>query len=180
MHLINGFREKMHDFVRKRRLNKQASPERKTCGLSKAAKIGVIFKYEGVRQHEELAGFSSNLRQNNIHTELMAYVSKPEKYKSVKIPFPVFSNKDLSWLWFPKSKTLLDFMHKDFDILISLCTEKCIPIETVAALSNAGFRVGTYDSRSVNCYDFMIDSTNRKDSKKLIGEIVHYLNMIQS
>lgn len=155
-------------------------PVRSTCGLSRAKKIGIVFRLTSGERDQKIIKLGKDLATQNIIADLLAYTpSLKSKKGNPPLDVAIFTDKDLNWLWFPKSKKLNDFINNDFDILISLCTTKCMPVESIVALSKAGFRVGAYSNHSLALYDFMVQNNFKGKEELLMQEIIHYLNIIK-
>jgi len=67
----------------------------------------------------------------------------------------------------------------EFDMVISLTIEDCLPLDYLVAKSNAKFKVGKLTQKTYK-YDFMIDIAKNNSIKYLIENIVHYLSMIKN
>ena len=102
-----------------------------------------------------------------------------EEFIGLKMPmlqFDFFFLKDLNWYYKPQNYIIKNFLEKDYDILINLCTSNCVPVKYLAGGSKAKFKVGKYE-QDLSIYDMMIDV--KKDTlSALITEVKHYLNLI--
>ncbi len=88
-----------------------------------------------------------------------------------------FSKAQLSWLGFPKEGPAMAFLQQKPDILIDLTVEKKFPLQAVAGLSEAAFKVGFGDLKN-NPYDLNIDIQKEAGPVYLAEQIINYLNLI--
>lgn len=56
--------------------------------------------------------------------------------------FPIFTKKEVDWLWRPKGKQFRNFLNKKYDLLINLSQEKYLPLEYLAASCTANYKIG--------------------------------------
>jgi len=88
--------------------------------------------------------------------------SQPEQ-----ISFQAFNKKSFNWYYIPKSPVVIDFIQKDFDLLISFNTELIPELEAIMDLSNAKFKIGIMDGHS-DLYDLVINPMQEKTWKAYI------------
>jgi len=87
--------------------------------------------------------------------------------------------------WFDNIKHYLYFSHKindfhakNFDILICAFIEDCLPLEYIAATSNARFRVGAFSKAKTNYFELMINTQKNENLEYLLDQINHFLKVI--
>ena len=68
----------------------------------------------------------------------------------------------------------IDFIEKEFDILIDTSLNQIITFHYLVALSKAKMKVGKYSNR-YDYYDFVIDVGNNDDFAYFVNQIKHYL-----
>jgi len=93
--------------------------------------------------------------------------------------FPHFNKKDLDWAFRPRGEAVSSFLQQPFDILIILDKHPTIPLEYVAALSKAKFRVGPLTGNTF-CYELMIEATGAKDLKGFLNQVSFFLNKMKT
>ncbi|TSA49937.1 MAG: hypothetical protein D4R43_03060 [Sphingobacteriales bacterium] len=71
-----------------------------------------------------------------------------------------------------------EFIDRKFDILINVSIKENLPLEYIAALSQASYRVGLYDPNKLYCNDLMIDLKGNKTLQKYIDQVKHYLHIL--
>ena len=94
------------------------------------------------------------------------------------LQFDFFFLKDLNWYYKPQNYVINNFLEKDYDILINLCTSNCVPVKYLAGSSRAKFKVGKFED-NLSVYDMMID-VKQNSLETLIKEVKHYLNLINT
>ncbi|MFM8432612.1 MAG: DUF6913 domain-containing protein, partial [Bacteroidota bacterium] len=114
-------------------------------------------------------------------TLAMGFVDKkklpPAQYPQYGLDF--FCRKDLSIGMIPNDPIVRNFIEERFDILINLNAESCFPLQYIATLSNARFRVGRYDRRTTDCYDLMINIKGDTGIRTMIEEIEQLLRKLK-
>ena len=95
-----------------------------------------------------------------------------------KLSYDFFSKRDLTWFYKPIHAQVRDFIDKEFDLLIDLSMQDNFPLKYIAGLSNAMLRVGKYSEENTQYYDLMIDTSSTMTSDEYLGQIRHYLTII--
>jgi hypothetical protein len=73
------------------------------------------------------------------------------------------------------------FINKRFDILIDINFDKLVPLPYISSLSNAGLKVGLFDTDSNKpSFDLMIDIPQPVETETYLKQIMHYLEIINS
>ena len=122
-----------------------------------------------------MLNYSKELKRSGKKVSLMAY--KEVKVLSGKEDFPCICIKDLKLNMTPKKGHVQDFMHQKFDLLISLHTEECLPLEYISTASSAFFRIGYYQENKTVAYDFMVYGKS-KSLRAFILQMESYIKKI--
>jgi len=145
---------------------------RSSTFIDDAKKIGILFDASELEEKLAVLRFSKLLRSDGKSVKLLAFVDR--SLKGENQPFPTFSKKDLDWALLPKSNIVFEFMEKPFDLLLNFSQKEILPLEYIAATSNARFRVGMA-SQKTYCYDLMIDTSKERGVQAFIDQVVFYL-----
>ena len=143
--------------------------------MNTATDIGIIFDASDVEKTAIINQFADSLRAGKRKIHLFGYYNIPKP--AINFNFPYFNKKNLNWYLEPQGVLVEEFIQRKFDILINACTEEILPLEYIAALSQASFRVGLYNPSKLFCYDFMVDF-KEKNLKGLVEQFRHYLNIV--
>lgn len=164
-------------------LNKKVSKNARTKSFHNfetATKIGILF--DSCQQVTYLAAkrLMEYLKQKNKNVEALGQVLTDEmlKYFPPSNEISLFSLEHLTFLGYPKSQDVEDFIKKDFDILINLCTEENLQINYILGLSKAKFKISkNYETKYA---DFILEfKNNRKpETDELIEKIKFYMQSI--
>ncbi len=176
MILFKALRTSLHNYFLGRQLKKAASGHH-TCNYENANSIAVVFDVSRLENLKPVKKFYQKLRSGNKTVHLLGYVERLKEGQSLSFDFMTLKN--LNWVFIPEHPKATDIMQGNHDILISLCTEKCIPLEYVSAMSNAAYRVGRFIPDKTFCFDLMIDLQGNKDITYLISQVDHYLQIIR-
>ena len=174
---IEKLKQRVGDFYFKRDL-KHNSRTRIVHSFHSAKSIGIL--YDATKQDDMLivSEFVNELFKTNKDVKALGFVNKKELslHHIPMLQFDFFFLKDLNWYYKPQNYIIKNFVDKDYDILINLCTSNCVPIKYLTGASIAKFKVGRQVEESF-IYDLMINV--KEDSLKiLIKEVNHYLNII--
>ncbi len=164
-------------------LNKKAAKLLRTkCfhNFETAQKVGILF--DSCQQVTYLAAkrLIAFLEQKNIEVESIGQVLTDEmlKYFPPSNQISLFSLEQINFFGFPKSQDVEDFIKKDFDILINLCTKENLQINYVLGLSKAKFKISkNYETQFA---DFILEFKNNRnpETDELIEKIKFYMQSI--
>ena len=153
-----------------------------TVGFDEAKKIGILYDATVESDYEVVKEYVKRIRAEYKKDILaMGFVEKKKLPHSqfAQYGFDFFCLKDLDFRMIPNDPIVNNFINERFDILINLNAEKCFPLQYIAALSKARFRVGRYDRRTVHCYDMMINLKGDPGIKTMIEEIEIFLKKLK-
>ena len=176
--MFNRFRENIAAYTLKRKL-KSLKRFRKVCNLNDAKSIGILFDGNDYKNFELSKRFVNIITKSDIKVRAMGYVDEDdldERY--LIIPnFEFYLRKDLDWRLVPNNQYVQNFMNQHFDILIDLHLDHCFPLDYVAALSMAKFKVGKL-KKHMNLYDLSIEIEEDQSVEYLLDQMVYYLKEI--
>lgn len=93
----------------------------------------------------------------------------------------IIKKEELNLFYHPVTSDTNNFVSKRFDVLIDMNFKKILPLRYISSLSNAGFKVGLFDSEAGNTpFDLMLDLKNPVNVEEYLNQVVHYLEMIKS
>ncbi|MFN8142912.1 MAG: hypothetical protein U0073_00705 [Bacteroidia bacterium] len=157
--------------------------KRQVVSFDDAVKIGLLYDASDERDYEVVRAHVKHIR-TSFKKEVLAlgYVDKkvlpPSQFAQLGLDF--FTRKDLDFRLIPKDPIVLNFINEKFDILINYNSGKCFPLQYIAAMSQARFRIGRYDQRNMNAYDMMVKITGDPPIKTVIEEVQVFLHQIRS
>lgn len=160
MDVFDGLRTK----IAKKRLNKeQESPRlRKGNTLTNCKSFALVYKDTTEERFNTIKKYLEFLKSDFGIPEVRAYayVDKDEKnlppWQIKHQEFDFFFRKNVKWNMEPSIGVTM-FTNNEFDILVDLSRDECIPISYVVARSKAKMKVGRVDSACSRFYDFLID-----------------------
>lgn len=143
-------------FLHKRINARKPDKIREVCALERANTIGVLCEITDEDSYKAIFKIFSQLQQNNKIVHIIGYID--EKY----VPFyclqqlsaDYFCKKHLTWCGEPNMIQVIDFINRDFDILLDFNYRYHAPIETILATSHAHFIIG-----SCTDYQYLYDLT---------------------
>jgi hypothetical protein len=136
--------------------------------------IGIVFDESNLQSKDIV---TNELVQKGFHkNNISILVFKDNINKTETFTYPVFTFRDLNWSASFDKKEILDFLNKDFDLLISYYDVQKSPLTLVTQRSKATFKVG-FASIDNRLNHFIID-TNAKKHKIFIEELYKYLKIL--
>jgi len=158
------------------RKKKKIKRERGIYNFDTAKTCGIIFNASSQETYDKAKQFIDFLKTKEINVVAIGFVDSKEvkDFYRETIHFKFFSRKNINWYGKPKNENVDDFINKKFDLLIDLSLANDFPLEYIAAMSMAKFKVGRFTSEQGD-YDFMIDINKNKTHDFLIEQIRHYL-----
>lgn len=150
--------------------------------LNEARKIGILYTVDEVPDYEWVEKFVTQLQGEQKEVKALGFVKNKNLIQRFlpKLSYDFFSKKDLTWFYKPIHQQVRDFIEKEFDLLIDLSLNDSFPLKYIAGVSNALCRVGKFSEENTNYYDFMIDVKPSMTSDDYLGNIRHYLTVIQT
>ena len=119
--------------------------------------------------------YAESLSQKNKEVSILSFQNNSEKENSD----PRFFNQlNVNWFNIPSHEKIDNFHRKNLDILIGAFVNECLPLEYVAATSNARCRVGAFNDSKSNYFELMINTKKDDSLRYLLQQIDHFLHAI--
>ena len=165
-------------FLRELRSNNR---EKEICNIDNAKSIGILYDAtleNDIKKIKPFVDYFFNLRKD---VKALGYVNAKQLsfHHTPRLQYDFFYQKDLNWYYKPQNYIIDNFIKKEYDILINLCDSTCIPIKYLVASSIAHFKIGKYEE-GYEIYDLMIKLKEDNSIEKLMHEIKHYINLINT
>jgi hypothetical protein len=146
-------------------------------------KIGIVWDASSTEDFPGLSRFYQKMHERSIEVYIIGYFpgkNLPDQYTAIRY-LTCVRKKEINFFYQPVSSETNKFISTRFDILIDINFKKRFPLQYISSLSNAGFKVGLYESDPINApFNLMIDLKNPIDIENYLNEVVHYLEMIKS
>lgn len=174
-----GWLEKFKRFLYRKKLRFDAKAvsnvERKMLNIKDAQKIGILFNATRAEDIVSVTSFAERLKHSGKQTSILGF--RHTKKKEPTNP-QFINNLDVNWFYIPESEKITEFHQKEFDILIGAFINECLPLQYIAATSNAKFRVGTFRDETAAHFELMINTNQNQSLDYLLEQIDHFLNLI--
>jgi hypothetical protein len=160
----------------------QGAQRRQMTNLQDAKHIGIIYTLNDVPDYERISEFVSELQRDHKEVKALGFVKNKNLISRFlpKLSFDFFSKRDVNWFYRPLRKQVKDFIGKEFDILIDLSMSDNFPLKYIAGLSSALCRVGPFSEANTEYYDLMIDAKPAMSTDDFLGQVRHYLTIINA
>jgi hypothetical protein len=182
MELFKKIRLKIGDAILK---NKVAARKRKKhySNINQVKKIGIVWDASKIDDFACLTRFYQKMHENKTDVKIMGYFpgkNLPNQLTAVRY-LSIIKKEELNIFYHPVSSDTNTFVSKRFDVLIDMNFKKLLPLRYISSLSNAGLKVGLFDSENGNApFDLMMDLKNPVNVEEYLNQVVHYLEMIKS
>lgn len=154
-----------------------ANPSRILTNLSDAKSIGIIYDSTLPDNDIIITRFAEHLRQEGKQVEILGYINDTKT--DHKADVSIFNKNHISWNLTPVDDRVEKFAGKNFDLLFAAFTGVNYPLEYIARISNAKWRVGTFHQQKTDYYELMINVGTKEGVDYFLEQATHYLNQIQ-
>ena len=151
--------------------------ERVIINLDDTKTVGIIYDSTNPDNDIIITKFAGGLRKDGKTVDILGFVN--DKKIDHKADIIVFNSKNLAWTRVPVDERVEAFAGKNFDILLACFIGENFPLEYVAAISNARWRVGVYDENKTDRYDMMINLGDKNDIQYFLEQATYFLKQIQ-
>lgn len=165
----------MHIYFLKKEL-KFHHPVRKTVGLRDASEIGILFDASEPDTVSVINTFADALKRERKKVVLLGFYNVSKS--AINFNFSYFNKKNLNWHLEPQGSLVEEFIQRKFDILINAYVGENLPLEYVSSMSEASFRIGSFEKEKIYAYDFMINMKGEENLQTLMNQYRHYLQML--
>lgn len=156
------------------KVNKILSNVKEECLLKPVNNIAVIFDEENFNNPSGLLACLKGYGFDNENITLLAFEKKATKNN--KNQFKKFSYQDFSWNVTIKNEQLLQFVKKDYDVLINYYNIDNPLLKLISHWSNAKFKVG-FSNIDQRLNHLIINSSTDKP-KIFVDELFKYLKIL--
>lgn len=182
MELFKRIRLKIGDGMLR---NKLAGTDRKPhySNIRQVKNIGIVWDATKTDDFNFLSRFYQRMAEAKTDVKIMGYYpgkTLPDQLTAVRY-LSVIRRDELNVFFHPVSSETISFINNKFDVLIDLNFKKLLPLQYITTLSNAGLKVGLFESDSIySPFDLMMDIKYPVSVEDYLNHVVHYLEMINS
>jgi hypothetical protein len=175
MNALHALKRKLHQRALAKQL-RQLNNRHLSVDFESAKSIGILFDGTELGPREQILSYAKQLKSRGKKVKLLAFMNNRQENEG--FVFKSFNKKELDFFLRPKSEEVREFIETPFDILLNLTPQPVLPLEYIAAVSKALFRVSRYHEQS-EAYEMMVDLPENADIKELIKQIEFFLNKMQ-
>ncbi len=174
MKWLRQFLRWLHHLVLNYKL-RQLNREPKIVPLRQATSVALVFAAVDQEVIQQVSTFEKRLKEQGKKVDVLAYI--PFYQSTPFVRFDSFTKKHVNILQIPKKRGVGAYIDKQYDLMINLSLEECLPLEYLVALSPTKYKVGRYQEHKSYCYDLMFNIDQKADTEDFIGQCEHYLNI---
>jgi hypothetical protein len=175
MSILDTIRDSFYQSVLKQR--SANSTKHSIINMADAKTVGVIYDSTNPDNDIIIARWSEMVRNKGKAVEVMAYLD--DKKIDHKADVNIFNRKAVNWYGVPIDARVDAFCNKNFDLLICAMTTENKPLEYIAYMSKAKYRVGAFAEDKTRFYDLMIQIDGKHDLNYLLQQMMHFLEHIK-
>ena len=175
MPFLGDLRKRLHLYLLNKRIGTVQS-DSTIVNYNEAQKVGVLYNASDPAEVALVSKYMHGLQQKGKHVKGLAYI--PDHKQAAEVTADHFTDKNVNWLFVPSGMDVESFMKERFDLLVNLYTRPCLPLEYIAALSEARYKVGRYIEDKTYCFDLMVYLDEQKGLGNMIKEVDHLLTEI--
>ncbi len=156
---------------------KTSKATHQVINLADAKTIGIVYDSTPTDNDQVIAAFAAQLRNQNKEVEILGFVNDTKT--NSKEGVTIFNKKNLSWTLAPADERVNAFASKPFDLLLGCYTGTNLPLEFIARISKARWRVGAYTENKTDGFDMMVNMGTKTDLNYLLEQTIYFLNQIK-
>lgn len=174
-----SLKNKIADYILRKEC-KQIKRDKRFFNLKNADSFMILYDANAPDEIELIHKYIQYLKDMGKKVTSLGFYNQKELSASLNSSLnSVFlTRKQISWLGIPQSDAVSNLMKTDFDVLINLVVKDVFPLTFVAAKSKALFKIGKFNLKYQNYYDFMIDIGEDQKLKSFMKNVDHYLSLI--
>jgi len=140
--------------------------------------ILLIYESEWQERNPEIRTMVQQLHEEDKQVVSWGYCKK-DKVLSPNLPDSrILGTHDFNLLARPKSEVVNYLQRHEFDILIDLTSAPILPMQYIASMAHAQFKIGSHPIHTI--YDMVVQPTTPTTTEYLFSQIIHYLKIIKS
>ena len=179
MAILNNTRKAFGSYFLKKELS-NFNRRRKVYNLDNAKTIGITYGAVDQLNYDAVNNLLKDLKNLNKTVKVMGYIPEKKYFQDyyLKLEFDFFTWKDTNWYLKPTKPNVIDFIDTNFDILIDLSMQDHFPLQYIANVSKAKFKVGRSTNEKLSPYDMIIHTEKLKSLDEYIENDKLYLSKI--
>lgn len=174
MGIIDWIRNYFYESVLRQR---GTGTPRRITNLADAHAVGIIYDSSMPGYDTIISQYAESLRVKGKTVDVLAYLD--DKKIDSKPGVNIFNKKAVNWYGIPTDDRVAAFCNKNFDLLICAITDENRPLEYMAYMSKAKYRVGPFAEEKTRLFDLMIQLDSRRDLGYLLQQATHFLDNIK-
>jgi hypothetical protein len=175
MNILDRIKNSLYQTVLRQRGSNR--PKRTITNLADAHSVGIIYDSSDPDHDITITKFAEMLRNKGKKVDIIAYIN--DKKVDHKGDIEVFNPKAVNWYGVPLDDRVSAFCNKPFDLLICALLKESKPLEYIAYLSKAKYRIGPFDEQKTYCYDLMIEMGANSGLDYLLQQMIYFLEKIR-
>jgi hypothetical protein len=180
MSIINKIKNILAE-KRLQRLAKNAARKKEFVNLGQARSIAVIFEATNIDHLELVKRFVNTQKEKKKTVKAVGFFDQkftPSNISYSKAEFDFFNLKELSGTNQPASPYIKTFIEEQHDVFIDLNIHNKFPLRSIAIQSAAKCKVGIDIPENQDVHDLFISVKPEEGLVRFLGQVEHYLEMI--
>ncbi len=155
---------------------------KKFHNLKTATSFAVVFDASSEKNYNRVGSFIRHLQSKNKQVKgigFIDYKTMPH-YVLQTLSYDFILKKDLNFFLRPGNKFINDFLSTEYDVLVDFNLEENPVLRYLTALSKAQFKMGIYDERNKDIFDFMIQGIDNHNTAQYAKEVLNFLESLDA
>lgn len=153
---------------------KKSTKTKANRSLSSIDRIALFVDEESLFDQKEFRNLQKLIGLDNTHFNILTFKSKKTSYNEFRGAIVI--QNDINWQGKITSKDVLEFLNRDYDLLIDYTQAENQMKQLIISEIKASFKVGYKDNKD-ELYDFMI-SVNPSEVALFTKEMIYYLKIL--
>ncbi len=107
---------------------------------NEAKSVALLFDATTLENRKVIEQFSDKLHKAGKKVTILGFFNEKTQHNGWTFRF--FNKKDVSWKGVPTGNEVQRFLEEKFDLLYHCSINECLPLEWLAALAKARFKIG--------------------------------------
>lgn len=160
-----------------RELARIGEQPREIMNLEDAKTVTILFNATKTEDVITVTQFADSIKNMGKQVEMLGFENKNPK-KETPEQEHTFDKRSVNWFGKPHGEKISAFKKNKPDILICAFEKESLPLEYLAAVSLAKFRVGKYTENNIAHFELMINTQTNQTLQYLLTQITHFLKVI--
>ncbi len=144
--------------------------------------IGVLFDASDENKYNRASHLIRHFQGLNKKVNAIGLITQKIEphYVENSLSYDYLKLNDINWYYYPKQPFVLEFIKKEFDLVIDLNFDKNPSLRYITKTSQAHCKIGLNQNDDDLIYDFMLEGIPSTEINMFLKQLLHYLELIKT